>query len=772
MACGECDVRICDPNMDEGFLVEGWRSVDSSVTPADFFRFQDAVNLWIERPNVVNRRLMGALIVKKMFGKRLTGSDLLSIIDAESKCLFQDTDLDHKTWQCEGGDYRFGPEDKEASGSFETQCFSKDSAERQDGEESVSCIVRKLIPRQAHGESTGAMLELVILERNKSRVCFCPLSPMAMEKGLKSYEDLLDISKSYSFVYHQPSCKGKPARVSLLVMDSATLSENGRDGISCPTIHWLKDILLPKLCKWAGEVHDSQVSRGSLRLVPLDQYTKIYQRLKQDYGDKFVKMWPERTDPQKFVYEDIAIASYLLLLWKKERHEKNLKQKQSFVDLGCGNGFLVHILSKEGHPGSGIDLRRRKIWDLYGEDTSLQEKAVNPTLPSLFPDVDWLIGNHSDELTPWIPVMAARSSTMAQYFVLPCCLFDFNCKFNRKNSKVTQYRGYLDFVYDVGEKCGFHVEEDSLRIPSTKRICHIGRPRTFTENNDDLRIISIKDMIQERGCNLDDEKPPETLRNITSQKFMKDSVLFQSCATNHVAPHEQSTGAVDIQRQDLQPHATEGLLYGGNASIQTTATKSYSTISKQSPSSFQPRAPMESVRNCTTLERSLKENIVSVVARYLLGLPLSSDNFSSPLSSISKADKDGKRAGAFASKWRKGGTMQICEVAKLFDKDTLVQLKHECGGLQTLLRNHYHIFKVAGGLIEMKDWSQESLFPGAKKRDLGRKLQRSYALRKTSFCWFYLHHPDGCPVPAENCRYAHTTDDLRERPSAEVLNSL
>lgn len=26
----------------------------------------------------------------------------------------------------------------------------------------------------------------------------------------------------------------------------------------------------------------------------------------------------------------------------------------------------------------------------------------------LFPDTDWLIGNHSDELTPWIPVIAAR----------------------------------------------------------------------------------------------------------------------------------------------------------------------------------------------------------------------------------------------------------------------------------------------------------------------------------------------------------------------------
>lgn len=40
--------------------------------------------------------------------------------------------------------------------------------------------------------------------------------------------------------------------------------------------------------------------------------------------------------------------------------------------------------------------------------TVLQERAVDPTLPGLFPDTDWLIGNHSDELTPWIPVMAAR----------------------------------------------------------------------------------------------------------------------------------------------------------------------------------------------------------------------------------------------------------------------------------------------------------------------------------------------------------------------------
>ena len=34
--------------------------------------------------------------------------------------------------------------------------------------------------------------------------------------------------------------------------------------------------------------------------------------------------------------------------------------------------------------------------------------TITPSTESVYPDSDWLIGNHSDELTPWIPVMAAR----------------------------------------------------------------------------------------------------------------------------------------------------------------------------------------------------------------------------------------------------------------------------------------------------------------------------------------------------------------------------
>jgi len=37
-----------------------------------------------------------------------------------------------------------------------------------------------------------------------------------------------------------------------------------------------------------------------------------------------------------------------------------------------------------------------------------QEASIKPSDESVFPGADWLIGNHSDELTPWIPMMAAR----------------------------------------------------------------------------------------------------------------------------------------------------------------------------------------------------------------------------------------------------------------------------------------------------------------------------------------------------------------------------
>jgi len=83
-------------------------------------------------------------------------------------------------------------------------------------------------------------------------------------------------------------------------------------------------------------------------------------------------------------------------------------------------------------------------------------------------------------LTPWISVVARRTNA-AGYIVIPCCLFDFHGKFQRraKNRKSTSdpkslYQNYIHYIAEVGRKCGYKVLIDKLRIPSTKRVCIIG----------------------------------------------------------------------------------------------------------------------------------------------------------------------------------------------------------------------------------------------------------------------------------------------------------
>jgi tRNASer (uridine44-2'-O)-methyltransferase len=124
-------------------------------------------------------------------------------------------------------------------------------------------------------------------------------------------------------------------------------------------------------------------------MVPKDLYLRTYARMKETHAQKWVKSWPERTDPTKFVFEDIAIAAWLVALWELERDstaitdvnaagsgpDKATRRKQTFVDLGCGNGLLTHILNEEGHKGTGIDIVSRKVWDIYGPNTELKGMA-------------------------------------------------------------------------------------------------------------------------------------------------------------------------------------------------------------------------------------------------------------------------------------------------------------------------------------------------------------------------------------------------------------
>ncbi|KAM6221806.1 putative tRNA (uracil-O(2)-)-methyltransferase [Rhynchocyon petersi] len=469
------------------------------------------------------------------------------------------------------------------------------------------------------------------------------------------------------------------------------------DGVVYPKPTWLGKQLLAKLATWSVEDKKGQF-KNTLSLISIAKYSRVYQELKEKYKD-LVRVWPEVTDPEKFVYEDVAIAAYLLVLWEEERAEQGLLEKQSFVDLGCGNGLLTHILCSAGHPGRGIDVRRRRIWALFGSGTQLEEGAVTPGDKNLFPDVDWLIGNHSDELTPWIPVIAARSSYRCRFFVLPCCFFSFVGKYPRRQSHKTQYRAYLDFVAQAAQACGFLVEEDCLRIPSTKRVCLVGRSRTYPATEEASVDKQRTLYIQSHGGPLG----PPCPRSSPPPPGVQDS----GAEPEPVAP---------------TPPPPEVLWVP----------------------SFRPREKLERVRNCATLPRDFLDKVVLQVARQLLGRTQDSTSHGEPPDIVA------------GKPWNQGGSLSLAEVASELDKETLQRLKAECGGLQTLLRNHHQVFSVRNGRVHLRDWREEQA-RGLPRPGPGRGAQTF----KTRPCWFFTHHPDGCALPAARCPFAHGPEELR-----------
>lgn len=434
----------------------------------------------------------------------------------------------------------------------------------------------------------------------------------------------------------------KESRELSLFVDGSTTDSN-----------WLTFVLFKKIQSWMEScvTKNDQLQIESHSLISSELYNEVYAELKEKYGKKLEESWEESTDPKKFIYEDIAIASYLISLWKNDRKGDNL---QSFCDLGCGNGLLVFILSQEGHRGYGIDLRKRKIWDKFPAETDLRENAIVPSDQSLFTDVDWIIGNHSDELSPWISILAARSSFRSKYFLLPCCAFEFSGeKYQRKSGAKSQYLSYIDYLMEISNVCGFaDTKLDRLKIPSTKRICLIGTQRNYKEENFQHQCEKIQNFIN---------------------------------ATNS----QQTKGS----------------------------SEKWST-------SFTPREKLEAVKNCTKIDKMLSDSIVKRIFEKVLSLETLSDG------------------------WSSGGILPLPEAVKLVSQDELKQLKSECGGLQTLLKNKHQIFHIYNGSIQIRA-------PKKLSENLisARSMKRNVV--KTVPCYFFLNHPNSCPILDDDCCYIH-----------------
>uniref|UniRef100_UPI00358FE819 probable tRNA (uracil-O(2)-)-methyltransferase n=1 Tax=Myxine glutinosa TaxID=7769 RepID=UPI00358FE819 len=743
-----------------------------------------AVGVWVNRPHVLNHRLCGCVIIAKG-----------AVADrAALKCWL----ADERNLTLSVEDVGFilaalSPEESNTKDKNMDESFSLPMFE---------VIVRTLLPKDANRFSRS--LELIIKDFPNSTCYSFAVLP-----------DKSGVPRPSPGCVYAVGCTADDNIwcLTLWLLDSHDWKANG---VGVPSVPWLLDRLLPQLCKWMVQAHKGENRQRrefpeSLSLLPIEKYALLYQELKMKYK-QLVKVWPEVTDPEKFVFEDVAIATYLMVLWAGDSTTTSREnRRECFVDLGCGNGLLVHILTREGYPGRGIDLRKRKIWDMYGADTRLEECTITPGDGSLFPEVDWLIGNHSDELTPWIPVIAARSSHSCKYFVLPCCYHDFTGKYIRRQSSNGQYREYLDFVAEVGTVCGFHVEEDTMRIPSTKRVCQIGRRRNYTEDEE-------KEMEQRRSqyieCRAGSPSSPLYAKKEDSgltqgtelethgEQCISKSLELDETALEMATAHLDNGTHIDRLPQDSafekpkvigdrgnrkylsplqsekedeasnqistdssckeeekklnEPNGQPGEITGKqefNCSwiVQTNHPLPGNASSTCSwAGSFRPREKEERVRNCTRLPAGLTEKVVAKVFEALLVAPKPTNK-----------KQENKEVCEFhpEESWQRGGSLTLGEVANLLDSETLKQLKCEFGGLQTLLRNKHQVFEVLRGVVHMRDWRQHLLDHPVKKARIKRA---SCDRRKSRPCWFHLHHPQGCPLQTSQCPFAHGDADSQQ----------
>jgi hypothetical protein len=65
--------------------------------------------------------------------------------------------------------------------------------------------------------------------------------------------------------------------------------------------------------------------------------------------------------------------------------------------------------------------------------------------------------------------------------VIPCCYFQLDGSRHKGLSGLEggKYREYTDYVKQIAIKAGYNIDEDHLRIPSTRNIAVVGQSRNL-----------------------------------------------------------------------------------------------------------------------------------------------------------------------------------------------------------------------------------------------------------------------------------------------------
>ena len=212
-------------------------------------------------------------------------------------------------------------------------------------------------------------------------------------------------------------------------------------------------------------------------------------------------------------------------------------------------------------------------------------------------------------------------------------------------------------------------------------------------------------MILRRGCDIDAGNIPETFSSTSIKQtphdgssgkvqYLKEKTTSRSC-------EQTDNGCIDLKQAAIASEVTDNNLQNGendnNSYSEDSSSSGPTHVLSSLSSSFQPRPTKEPMRNCTALNRSLKEFIVDTVARNLLGFPLKSDKVCDPESvSGDTCPYPVDSSRIHQNQWRRGGiktaNLVSCRIEEVLYTNVVLRLWHcfcKCLGL--------HFVKFADG---------------------------------------------------------------------------
>jgi len=209
----------------------------------DFESFSNALGTWIHRPQVVNRKLAGAVVVKQFTlpKARLDEAVSLALVDSV----------------------------KESVSMTENVC----------------CLIRKLLPRTKH---VPAVNELIVKDDEAFVVFFLPTEQTSnmFPYCLQFLPLTSEVVLKWCNCVKQPCCHGdgrlSDIPCSVTEPDNSIFIPEATSGINIVTLPWLMHVLIPKIVTWAQNKDEGVMKKDSL--VPLEHYMQVYQMLKKKYA--------------------------------------------------------------------------------------------------------------------------------------------------------------------------------------------------------------------------------------------------------------------------------------------------------------------------------------------------------------------------------------------------------------------------------------------------------------------------------------------------------